>query len=87
MKKYEDKERERVEGDHQDGNSHLVCPTRCTRPIACSSDPMFSNGSTSSTCVASTIFNPFDPDENNINATFSDGLDLNFFKLRYRNGK
>ena len=61
--------------------SYLVCPTRWTRPMACSSAPMFSDGSTSSTCVASTIFNPFDPDDNCINATFKEELVLNSLRL------
>lgn len=61
--------------------AYLVCPMRCTRPIACSSTPVFSKGSTSSTWVASMIFNPLEPEWNGSRSTLTSGLVLNSVRL------
>ena len=49
--------------------NYFVCPTLWTRPIACNSDPILSEGSTRSTWVASVIFNPLEPDDIGISRT------------------
>ena len=61
--------------------TYFVWPILCTRPMACSSAPTFNPGSTRMTWVASTMFNPFEPECSGISNTFMSVLFLNSDKL------